>query len=137
MRLITNWIKFDTGEKKFYNDKYGNPAPYFRKTFKLSGNPIKATLACSAVGLLKVYLNGKEISEDCLTPGWTDYRKRIPYLEVDVIQLLNQKNAIGIVVGDGWAVGKVGNDMERCNYHEEVSVGLQLEIVYGDGTYLH
>ena len=33
MDFKANWIKFETGEYKGMDEKYGNPSPYFRKTF--------------------------------------------------------------------------------------------------------
>ena len=131
--FFTNWINFETGEAKNYMDKYGNPAPCFRKKFEIE-KPIKrAILYYSAIGVLKVYINGKEVDGDYMSPGWSDYRKRIPVYKTEVTRLLNRKNAIGVIAGDGWAVGKLGNHMYRCNYSDKIFVGIMLEIETADG----
>lgn len=87
----------------------------------------------SAMGVLKAYINGKPAAEDYMSPGWTDYRKRMPSVSLDVTGLIEKDNAIGIIAGDGWAVGYMGNRMERCNYCDRIFVMAQLEIEYEDG----
>ncbi len=58
-------------------DRYGNPAPYFRKVFTLKGTPVKAILKLGAMGVVKAYINGEAVADDYMTPGFTDYRKRL------------------------------------------------------------
>lgn len=127
------WIMFQTGEKKDALSGYGNPAPYFRAVFVCDGKVKKATWSVSAIGVFKAYINGKEADDDYLSPGWTDYRVRIPYMVYDVTDKIQKNNALGIVAGDGWAVGKVGNCMFRCNYYDEIEVIASLKIEYLDG----
>ena len=50
-------------------------------------------------------MNGKRVGDDVLTPEFTDYKKRILYQTYDVGALLtNGRNAIGAILGDGWAL---------------------------------
>ena len=53
MLFKSKWITYETGEYKTSEDKYGNPSPYFRKTFSLDGEVKKATLFASALGVFK------------------------------------------------------------------------------------
>ncbi len=53
-------------------------ARYLRRGFSLLSKPIaRARLYASALGVYQVYLNGQRISQEVLSPGWTDYRKRV------------------------------------------------------------
>ena len=75
MLLNSKWIMYNTGEYKSADDKYGNPSPYFRKEFVTKKAVKSAQLLISALGVFKVYLNGKAVSDDYLSPGWVDYFK--------------------------------------------------------------
>ena len=69
-----------------------------------------------------------------MTPGFADYRKRLPVYEFDVTDRLGVNNAIGLVAGDGWAVGYMGNDMYRNNWCDRIFVMAELIVEYADGT---
>lgn len=85
-----------------------SPAPYLRKEFALANPVAKARLYITALGLYECTLNGQRVGEDVFTPGWTDYKKRVQYQVYDVTSLLQSgDNAIGVTLGDGWAVGNV------------------------------
>ena len=58
---------------------------------------------------MKIYINGKLITEEEFLPGWTDYTKRVPLLKYDVTKFLREgHNVIGAIVGNGWACGGIG-----------------------------
>src|SRR4029079_4515630 len=85
------------------------PAAQIRKEFYLEGVPKRALLAVSALGAYEVTINGVPVVGDRLMPGWTDYSTRVPYQMVDVTALLQQDvNAFGVVLSDGWYVGRIG-----------------------------
>ncbi len=84
MIFKADWITYKTGEYKSADDKYGNPSPYFRKTFCVEKPVKKATLSVSALGVFKAYLNGRAVADDYLSPGWVDYRKKLPVIEYDI-----------------------------------------------------
>lgn len=130
------WIKFnsyDDGRNDY--EKYGLPCPYFRQEFTLTDKKaVKAELHATAVGVFKAYINGKETDNDYMSPGYTDYRIRIPTMRYDVLPLLQKDNAIVIVAGDGWAVGHMGNRMYRKNYYREICVCAKLTVEYEDGS---
>ncbi len=74
----------------------------FKKTF-ITGDKIKsATLYISALGIFEAFINGKRVGEDYMTPGWTNYKKRVQYFEYDIKELLEGKNEIVIGLGNGW-----------------------------------
>ena len=135
MLFNSNWITYQTGEPKSADDRYGNPAPYFRRRFSVSGTVRRATLFVSALGVFKVYLNGQAVSDDYLSPGWVDYRKKLPFVRYDVTESLAADNAIGVVLGDGWAVGHLGSTyaFKRCGYSDRIELTALLRLEYEDG----
>ena len=135
MLLNSKWITYKTGEYKSADDKYGNPSPYFRKEFVLSGNVKKAQLYASALGVFKLYINGEAVCDDFLSPGWVDYSKKLPMVCYDVTSFIKDKNAIGAVLGDGWAVGHIGSNytFKRNGYSDRIEFTAELCVEYDDG----
>lgn len=136
MLLQSKWITYKTGEYKDMHAKYGNPSPYFRKSFECREKPVKATLQMSALGVYMAYINGKSVADDYLSPGWVDYAKKLPLVTYDVTDLLETQNAIGVVLGDGWAVGHLGSKytFKRNNYSDRIEFTAQLTLEYADQT---
>lgn len=138
MLFDSKWIYYNTGEYKTADDKYGNPSPYFRKTFVIEKTVKKAILFASALGVYKLYMNGEEVSDDYLSPGWVDYSKRLPFVRYDVTKKLARTNAIGAVLGDGWAVGHLGSTyaFKRNGYSDRIEFTAMLHVEYADGEVL-
>ncbi|PTY07503.1 alpha-L-rhamnosidase [Opitutaceae bacterium EW11] len=110
-------------------------AGMFRREFDLPPAVLRATLYATSRGVFELRLNGGRISADIFAPEWTDYFKRIHYRTYDVTQLLLPgRNALGVLLGDGWWSGYVGWQETRGRYGSlENSVCLQLEIELADG----
>lgn len=110
------------------------PVPYLRKTFMLPADVASARLYVTALGLFECSINGQRVGEDVFAPGWTDYHKRVQYASYDVTSLLQRgDNALGAVLGDGWAVGYIGW-VHRQNYVDRPQLLAQLEITLTDGS---
>lgn len=110
------------------------PTPYLRKSFSINGTIQSARLYVTALGLYEGYINGQIIGDDVLNPGWTDFNKRVRYRVYDVTETLQSgDNAIGIILGDGWATGHIGMG-NRQNYVERPRLLAQLEITLSDGS---
>ncbi len=134
------WIGLDfnnLGKGKVYHLP---PAPYFCKEIKLNGRVKKARLYVTALGLYEFYINGKRIGNDYLTPGWTDYNKRVYYQTYDVTNNLHAgKNALGSILSYGWYAGYVGyallvqNPKVRGFYGKVPTLIAQLEVEYDNG----
>lgn len=136
MHFNAKWITYVTGEYKTLEDKYGNPAPYFRKTFAVSKELKKAQILASAMGVYKVYLNGREVSNDYLSPGWVDYNKKLPYMRYDITNMVLNNNAVAFVLADGWASGHVGSNttFKRNSYNDRIELCAQIKLEYADGS---
>jgi len=111
------------------------PAPFFRKTFTIS-KPIKhASIFASALGVYELRLNGKPVDSDVLSPGWTDYSKRVHYFGYDVTrQLQAGPNVLGAILGDGWYAGYLAFTGRRHYYGDHTRFIAQLQIQYQDGS---
>ncbi len=113
--------------------KENGPAPYLRKSFNVASPIVKARAYVSALGLYKLYVDGKSVTHDIFRPGWTDYSKRVQYETYDVTSWLKQgHHAIGVVLGNGWYCGRVGWTLGQ-NYGEQALGLVQLELTHKDG----
>ena len=84
------------------------PCPYLRREFDIPGQITDARLYITSLGLYECWINGQRIGDAELSPGWTQYSKRIPYQAFDVTSALRKgNNAMGALLGDGWAAGHV------------------------------
>lgn len=135
MHFNAKWIGYETGDYKGIEDRYGNPAPYFRKEFLCREKVKKAEILASAFGVYKIYVNGEAVSDDYLSPGWVDYNKKLPFVRFDITSLLSEKNAVGIVLGDGWAVGHVGSNatFKRTSWSDKILLCAQIVLEYENG----
>ena len=89
-----------------YTEERALPARMLRKEFEADRNIKHATAYISGLGLFEFYLNGSKIGDQVLSPGLTDYDKRVQYVTFDVTsQLKPGRNAIGLILGNGrfWA----------------------------------
>lgn len=110
-------------------------ASYLRREFDLHGIVKQAFITLTACGLYKAYINGKEIDNQILLPGFTFYRKRLQYQKYDITNMLNQRqNVIGAVIGDGWYRGSIGLTNKTNFYGTKIKFLCVLDITYEDGT---
>lgn len=114
--------------------KGSKPAQYFRKDFVASKKVKSARVYVTSHGLYQLFLNGKKVSADLFTPGWTSYKNRIQYQTYDVTSMLQPKNSIGAMVGDGWFRGNIGWSSQNGYYGSKLAFLAQLQIEYTDGT---
>jgi alpha-L-rhamnosidase len=99
--------RFDTGllEPRDWKGQWISGGGQLRKEFELGGSIVRARAYISALGYYELRLNGRKVGRNVLDPGWTTYDKRNLYVTSDVSSLLKPgKNAVGVVLGDGWAV---------------------------------
>ena len=115
------------------------PARMLRKEFSAGDSIKRATVYFSGLGLSELYVNGAKVSSektanDVLSPGLTDYSKRVLYVAYDVTDRVEAgKNAVGLLLGNGryWAP-RTKDPFPTRNFGYPKS-RLQLEIEYADG----
>ncbi|WP_158853379.1 family 78 glycoside hydrolase catalytic domain [Saccharothrix deserti] len=112
------------------------PMPLLRKGFETTaGKEISSVrVYASALGLYRLTINGKAVGDQLLTPGWTNYHKRIQSQTHDVTGLLgNGGNVIGGALANGWWAGKVGLGWSR-QYGDTPALVARVRITYTDGS---
>jgi alpha-L-rhamnosidase len=109
---------------------------YFRKAFDVSGNIKAARLYITSLGVYQAELNTTKVGDDVLAPGWQSYHHRQVYNTYDVTELVRPgRNAIGVVVGEGWYSGILGfGGGRRNNYGDTVGLLALLVVTRHDGT---
>src|SRR5690606_29000371 len=79
--------------------------PWLRKTFNLNSKPGKATIFIASVGYHELYVNGKKIGNDVLSPSVTDHTKRARYIAYEIEKELKPgNNTIAIWLGTSWSI---------------------------------
>ncbi|TNJ44971.1 family 78 glycoside hydrolase catalytic domain [Tamlana fucoidanivorans] len=108
---------------------------YLRKDFELTSDVASARLYITAKGVFDVYLNGKDVSDDVMTPGWTPYNHRIETLTYDVSEFLTSgKNALAVELASGWHSGRISRRTALYDNFESPKILCQLEIIMKDGS---
>ena len=125
-----SWIGSEVGQ----NVEGSKPCLYFRKDFTAAKTVKSARVYVTSQGLYQLFLNGKKVSADLFTPGWTSYKNRIQYQTYDVTSMIQSKNSIGAVVGDGWFRGNIGWSSKNGYYGSKIALLAQLQLTYTDGT---
>lgn len=136
-----HWIndgkKIPEKDEDFYKE---DPMPVFKKVFTTDKQIRSARLYITGAGYYEAYLNGKKISDEALTPGWTNFDKRILYRTYDVTALVSSgKNIIGVQVGNGWYNPLPMRFWGKYNLRDALTTGrpsviAQLRLMYVDGT---
>ena len=111
------------------------PAPMLRGTFRIDRPIREARLYITSLGLYAARLNGRDVGDQLLAPGWTDYDKRIEYQTYDVINFLRTgENVLGVTLADGWYRGFLGFDGGRNMYGQRLALLAELRVTLGDGS---
>jgi alpha-L-rhamnosidase len=116
-------------------ERVASETSLLRKDFAAQNGVVAARLYVTALGSYRVFLNGHRIGNDVLTPGFTDFRKRVQYQTYDVTALVNKTgaNVLAAMLGAGWH----GSPMMWLGTHLFPGPDMllaQLELHYADGT---
>ncbi|RXP59394.1 rhamnosidase [Lutibacter sp. HS1-25] len=108
---------------------------YLRKGFELSSEVVAARLYITAKGVFDVHLNGENVSDDVMPPGWTPYNKRIETITYDVTKLLaSGQNTLAVELASGWHSGRISRGKSVYNNFASPKILCQLEIELKDGS---
>jgi alpha-L-rhamnosidase len=95
-------------------------AVYLRKEFHLEERVSLAVIFISGLGHYELRLNGEKVGTSVLDPGWTDYRKKALYASHDVTALVRDRNAVGVILGNGRHTRSYGYETPRLTCRIEV-----------------
>ncbi len=108
---------------------------YLRKGFELSDDVASARLYITSKGVFDVSINGENVSDDAMSPGFTTYDKRIETLTYDVTNLIaSGQNTIGVELASGWYSGRLLWGTTPWDNTISPKVLAQLEMTMSDGS---
>ncbi len=108
---------------------------YVRGQFSLRSKVKEAYAFTTALGLYNFYINGRKVSDDEMTPGWTSCNRNLLYQTYNVTDYLEEgENAAGAIVCAGWYRGMMGLTRAINNYGEKTCFSMELLVRYEDGT---
>ena len=113
------------------------PLPIFRKEFRVTGPLKSAIVVVSGLGEYELHLNGGNVTDTALNPGWTNYRRTVLYNTFDVTrQLRPGTNTFGVLLGNGMynVPGIHGRYTKFVGSFGQPKLILQMHIEYRDGT---
>ncbi|SFB80679.1 alpha-L-rhamnosidase [Parapedobacter composti] len=106
--MPSEWQAKWIGSHEVYNPSVSDnniSDPWFRKLIELPEKPGKATLFVASVGYHELYVNGKRIGDQVLTPAVTDHTKRARYVAYDIApELRKGTNVIALWLGTSWSI---------------------------------
>lgn len=112
------------------------PAPLFRRAFSLSGPVERARAYFSGLGYGELWVNGRKISEDVLSPGFTRYDRTVLYRTYDLAgSLRTGENVLGVILGNGF-YNAHAEDVWRyhaADWRDQPKFLLQVEVTLAGG----
>lgn len=109
---------------------------YLRREFALKERAALAMIFISGLGHHELRLNGEKVGTSVLDPGWTDFRKKALYASHDVTGLVRDRNAVGVILGNGRHIRSYGYDAPKlaCRIEVEYESG-EREVLFADESW--
>jgi alpha-L-rhamnosidase len=132
-----SWIGYEAKKEKDLSSAKDTDRPrsiLLRREFQTDSRIDKARIYISGLGNYELIINGEKIGKDLLTPGWTDYHKRVQYQSYDITDnIIKGENAVGIILGNMWWSGGLGWSGEEVYSKGPLRAIAQIEIRYNNG----
>jgi alpha-L-rhamnosidase len=95
-----------------------------------------ARIYATALGAYELYIDKKRVSNEVLSPGWTDYREDVKYQSYNVTALLHHgRNGITVLLAPGWYETPLEWFQQPNNYGDTPpALKAQMRIEYTDGS---
>lgn len=131
MKYSTKFVSEDT-EYSTYEKNV--PAPIFRKSFMLDKKADTAEITICGLGFYDLYVNGTKITKGYLAPYISNTDHYTYFDNYDIARYLNiGENVIGVMLGDGFLVGKTATwDFKENITNSSPMLALTAEIKCGD-----
>lgn len=107
-----------------------------RREFEVADGLRRATFYATARGVYQAQVNGREVDDQLLKPGWTPYQYRLVHETTDVTELLVPgANAVGVALTGGWYTESYGfQGLAKPFYGTQPAFAGQLLLEYADGS---
>ncbi|MCX6878638.1 MAG: family 78 glycoside hydrolase catalytic domain [Verrucomicrobia bacterium] len=115
----------------------GETSPWLRKEFTLTAVPERAMAFVNVKGYGELYVNGKKVGDDVLSPAVAVYRKRTLYTTYDISKYLRAgNNCVGVWLGLGLCYTRKDQDYTPiARVQLDLTVGGQRVVVGTDPTW--
>lgn len=108
------------------------PGYALAKDFRLDTAPHRARAYATAHGIYELFINGRRVGDQQLTPGSTSYNTTLQVQTYDITGLLRTgKNTVRAVLTDGWYRGTFGYTRDADMYGTHTAFLAQLELESG------
>ena len=108
------------------------PGYALAKDFRLDTVPQQARAYATAHGIYELFINGRRVGDQQLTPGSTSYNTTLQVQTYDITGLLRTgKNTVRAVLTDGWYRGTFGYTRDADMYGTHTAFLAQLELESG------
>ncbi|WP_298647772.1 glycoside hydrolase family 78 protein [uncultured Proteiniphilum sp.] len=108
---------------------------YLRKDFSIDKKIEDAIIYVSGLGHYQLTLNGEKLGDAQFDPMWSDYDKTIYYNAYNVTDQLENNNAIGVLLGNGFFNQQGGRYVKMQVSFGPPTLLFKMAITYEDGTY--
>jgi alpha-L-rhamnosidase len=108
----------------------GVETPVVRFTKRFAASEGVARLYATAYGAFVVRLNGSDVGDEVLAPGWTSYNRRLAVRTFDVTDLIRAgENELEALVAPAWFSGRFGlNEPKEGFWGRDVGLFMQVEV---------
>jgi alpha-L-rhamnosidase len=132
-------LKPEDWQAKWIKAEGDGTSPWLRKEFTLAAAPDRATAFVNVKGYGELYVNGKKVGDDVLSPAVAVYRKRTLYNTYDISKYLHAgNNCVGVWLGLGLCYHRDNNDpIPLARVQLDMSVGGQRVVVGTDPTWTY
>lgn len=107
-----------------------------RREFAVKPGLKRAVISICGLGQYEMTINGNQLTETLLNPGWTQYDKTCLYDTYDITSLLNSgQNAVGLLLSNGmYRVKKGGRYAKFENSFGRLQAIATFQFEYSDGS---
>ncbi len=107
-----------------------------RREFDVAAGLVRATWYATAHGAYQAQVNGVEVDDQILKPGWTPYQWRLVHETTDVTAALRPgRNAIGVALTGAWYTESYGFQGQAAPFYgSQPAFAAQLLLEYADGS---
>lgn len=123
----------------YHFESPASPTPMlFSRRFALKKSARRITVMATAMGIFDLMLDGKRISDEYFSPGFTSYPAQLQYVSYTLENVKAGQHEFSAVVAGGWAVGRSThiNDTNKSVSKlsaERQALLAELHIEYTDG----
>src|SRR5690554_3194760 len=114
-------ISSEAGKRWQETDPLSKRSIYLRKEFNSNKKIKDAIIYVSGLKHYELSLNGEKLGDTQFDPMWSDYDKTIYYNAFDVTDELKKKNALGVLLGNGF-------------YNEQGGRYVKMQVSFGPPT---